>query len=228
MGSFRVMQTLGAMAQAVGTAAAICKEKGISPRDLANDKSLVKELQDVLQRDGQFLIGIKEDVGLAASATVSASSYTSPRATKFEKWVDLDKYLMQALPIDGDRFESVELYIKNASDRESVFSIEISESELPGAYNADKLLKKVDIPVTANFEGWVKVEAPIKGIENNRVILSFVKKAALQNPKARWIGWDVALTPNGCEMVEGNYLVNCNFLQTWDKKGKYSWIKSFL
>ena len=60
------------------------------------------------------------------------------------------------------------------------------------------------------------------------VIISFVKKAALQNPKARWIGWDVALTPNGCEMVEGNYLVNCNFLQTSDKKGKYSWIKSFL
>lgn len=59
-------------------------------------------------------------------------------------------------------------------------------------------------------------------------IISFVKKAALQNPKARWIGWDIALTEYGCEMVEGNYLVNCNFLQTWDKKGKYNWIKSFL
>lgn len=175
MGSFRVMQTLGAMAQAVGAAAAICKEKGIPPRDLANDKALVKELQDSLQRDGQFLIGIKEDVGLAKDATVSASSYTTPRATEFEKWVDLDKFLMQALPIDGDRFQSVELYIKNASNKESVFSIEISESELPGAYNADKLLKKVDLPVAANFEGWVKVEAPIEEIKNNRVILSFVK-----------------------------------------------------
>lgn len=45
---------------------------------------------------------------------------------------------------------------------------------------------------------------------------------------AGWIGWDVAVTPQGCEMVEGNYLVNCNFLQTWDKKGKYSFIKNYL
>lgn len=59
-------------------------------------------------------------------------------------------------------------------------------------------------------------------------IIAFVTDAALQNPKARWIGWDVAVTHNGCEMVEGNYLVNCNFLQTWDKKGKYNLIKNYL
>ncbi len=58
-------------------------------------------------------------------------------------------------------------------------------------------------------------------------VIGFIKSAALINPKARFIGWDVAITPNGCEMVEGNYLVNCNFLQTFDKKGKYSYIKSF-
>lgn len=65
-------------------------------------------------------------------------------------------------------------------------------------------------------------------IPNWQEVTRFVKAAALQNPKARWIGWDVAVTPNGCEMVEGNYLVNCNFLQTWDKKGKYSFMKSYL
>lgn len=180
MGSFRVMQTLGAMAQAVGTAAAICHEKGIMPRDLANDKSLVKELQNTLQRDGQFLIGIKEDVGLAETAQVTASSYAAPYNTEFEKWVDLDKHLMQALPINGDEFKSVELYIKNASEEPQVFSLKISESELPGAYNADRELASVDIPVTANFEGWVRVEAPIKGIRNNRVILSFVKSESIK------------------------------------------------
>lgn len=59
-------------------------------------------------------------------------------------------------------------------------------------------------------------------------VTSFIVAAALQNPKVRWIGWDVAVTPNGCEMVEGNYLVNCNFLQTWDKKGKYNFMKKYL
>ena len=58
-------------------------------------------------------------------------------------------------------------------------------------------------------------------------VISFVTKAALQNPNARFIGWDVAITPNGCEMIEGNYLVNCNFLQTFEHKGKYNYIKSF-
>ena len=65
-------------------------------------------------------------------------------------------------------------------------------------------------------------------IPNYDSVIKFVTDAAMQNPKARWIGWDVAVTPYGCEMIEGNYLVNCNFLQTWDKKGKYNYIKSFL
>ena len=65
-------------------------------------------------------------------------------------------------------------------------------------------------------------------IPNYDSVIKFVTDAAMQNPKARWIGWDVAVTPRGCEMIEGNYLVNCNFLQTWDKKGKYNYIKSFL
>ena len=65
-------------------------------------------------------------------------------------------------------------------------------------------------------------------IPNYDLVVEFVKRAALQNPRARWIGWDVAVTPNGCEMVEGNYFVNCDFLQTWDKKGKYSMMKSYL
>ncbi len=65
-------------------------------------------------------------------------------------------------------------------------------------------------------------------IPNWRGVMEFAKKAALQNPRARFIGWDIAITPDGFEMVEGNYLVNCNFIQTFDKKGKYSYIKSFL
>ncbi len=65
-------------------------------------------------------------------------------------------------------------------------------------------------------------------IPNWQELLSFVKSAALLNPRARFIGWDVAITPNGCEMVEGNYLVNCNFLQKFDNQGKYSLIKSYL
>lgn len=58
-------------------------------------------------------------------------------------------------------------------------------------------------------------------------VLEFTKKAASKNPKARFIGWDVAVTPTGCEMIEGNYFVYCGFLQIFEKEGKYNYVKSF-
>jgi len=168
------------MAQAVGTAAAICKEQGIMPRQLANNKALVKRLQDTLQRDGQFLIGIKEDVGFAKDAKVTASSYTKPENAECERWQTMENPHLQALPLDGDTFESVEIYIKNPTGTDDVLVCKINESELPGAYNADRELAVCNIPVKAGFEGWVKIEAPLSGIKNNRVVLYFDTSERLQ------------------------------------------------
>lgn len=58
-------------------------------------------------------------------------------------------------------------------------------------------------------------------------VLDFTRKAASLNKKARFIGWDVALTQYGCEMIEGNYFVYCGFMQIFDKEGKYYKIKSY-
>ena len=55
----------------------------------------------------------------------------------------------------------------------------------------------------------------------------FVRRAAMVNTSARFIGWDVAIMPDGCEMIEGNYFVYCGFIQIFDKVGKYSLIKSY-
>jgi hypothetical protein len=74
-GSTRVMATCGAGGQAVGIAAAVCREKGLKPRDLASGEPL-RELQLRLDRRGQFLPDreITDPADLAASATVTASS----------------------------------------------------------------------------------------------------------------------------------------------------------
>jgi hypothetical protein len=53
----------------------------------------------------------------------------------------------------------------------------------------------------------------------------FVLRAAAVFPRSRYIGWDVAVTPNGFEMVEGNYMADPNFLQSLDKVGKYKVFK---
>ena len=60
-----------------------------------------------------------------------------------------------------------------------------------------------------------------------REAVKFVNEVAAFNPKARFIGWDVAITPEGCDMIEGNYYVYCGLMQIFDKCGKYSLIKSY-
>jgi hypothetical protein len=74
-GSTRVMVTCAAGGQAVGIAAAVCRERGLSPRDLSTGEGL-RELQLRLDRRGQFLPNrdIVDPADLAASATATASS----------------------------------------------------------------------------------------------------------------------------------------------------------
>lgn len=59
-------------------------------------------------------------------------------------------------------------------------------------------------------------------------VMQFAKDAASQNPKARFIGWDIAVTADRCEMIEGNYYVYCGLMQIFDKDGKYKLVKSFI
>ena len=74
LGTVRVQGTLAAISQGAGTAAAMCVEKDISPRELG--KRHIGELQQRLLKDDQFIPGAKnEDPNdLARSATVHATS----------------------------------------------------------------------------------------------------------------------------------------------------------
>jgi len=71
--SARVMGTIGIMGQAVGTAAALAVEKGVAPRGVYSDKSLLRELQRRLMDDDCFLPHLRREVSpLAKAATLSA------------------------------------------------------------------------------------------------------------------------------------------------------------
>lgn len=76
-GSTRVMGTTSVMGQAVGTAAAMAAEKGISPRDVNGH---IKELQKRLLYDDCFIPGLKFEVpdDLASDAAISCSSQRHP------------------------------------------------------------------------------------------------------------------------------------------------------
>jgi len=74
--STRVMATCAVMGQAAGTAAALCSQRGITPRQLYKDKQQLAELQQTLLRDDQTIKNRanKDPKDLARQAKVTASS----------------------------------------------------------------------------------------------------------------------------------------------------------
>lgn len=77
LGSSRVQGTTGMMGQAIGSAAAMCVKKDVSPRELA--QSHMPELQQLLLKDDMTIVHVvnEDSADLARSATVSASSSKS-------------------------------------------------------------------------------------------------------------------------------------------------------
>ena len=82
--STRVMATCSVMGQAAGTAAALCARHGLAPRQFAQDKVLVNELQQTLLRDDQTIKNVRntdaQDLARAAKVTASAEYKTSKAA----------------------------------------------------------------------------------------------------------------------------------------------------
>ncbi len=74
--STRVMGTCAVEGQAVGTAAALCLEHGLTPRQLYEQKTRLKQLQQALLRDDHTIKArVNEDPGdLARTARVTASA----------------------------------------------------------------------------------------------------------------------------------------------------------
>jgi hypothetical protein len=76
--STRVMATCSVIGQAMGTAAAYCLKHKRSPRNLADDKKRVSELQQVLLRDDQTIRNCRNldalDLARGADATCSAAN----------------------------------------------------------------------------------------------------------------------------------------------------------
>jgi hypothetical protein len=100
-GSTRVMATCAAGGQAVGVAAALCKELGSKPRALSSGEGL-RELQLRLDRSGQFLPDreVIDPSDLAATATVTASSELKlSEIPANNEWIKLESGWAMLLPL---------------------------------------------------------------------------------------------------------------------------------
>ena len=76
LGPNRVMLTGASMAQAVATAAWLCKKYGLTPRE--GGKQHMEELQQILLKDGQSIPGVfnRDPADLARKARITADSWT--------------------------------------------------------------------------------------------------------------------------------------------------------
>ncbi len=172
-GSVRVMQTLAAMAQAVGTAAYLCKRDGLLPRDVA-DKERVKELQKLLQRNGQYIPFLKEDVGKAAEATVTASSTARLTNPHGERQCPPGGYAL-AIPLKGTTFDSVELAFKNDTDEEKTVPARLFRLKRQDSYETGECLAETTVTLPPRADGFFPVVFHCENVPEHVAVIAVGK-----------------------------------------------------
>ena len=148
-GSSRVMLTCAAGGMAVGTAAALCREAGILPRDLLQPETM-RELQVRLDRAGQYLPGIDpvDTENLASKASASASSTLQLAEIEANgDWRPLDGGWGMLLPLGQGECPVFGFQI--SSETSGMLRAELRRAAKPGNFTPDELVDTIEIPLTA-------------------------------------------------------------------------------
>jgi hypothetical protein len=148
-GSTRVMVTCAAGGQAVGIAAAVCREKGLNPRALAAGEGL-RELHRRLDRRGQYLPGrdVADPADLAASATVSASSHLRlGEIAANDELLRLDSGWAMLLPLAVGPCPVFAYRL--VADAATTLRVELRRARKPGNFTPDETLETLEIAVPA-------------------------------------------------------------------------------
>jgi len=155
-GTTRVMATCAVMGEAAGTAAALCAQRGVTPREL--HQSGMDELQQTLLRQDAAIIGLAghDPLDHARRAKVTASS--ALRA--FELASSISSYRLRndaalLLPVER-RLGRLELLLDADADTE--VRLELWSTGRPENYVPAELLKGVSAQVAKGEEQWAAFE----------------------------------------------------------------------
>jgi hypothetical protein len=141
-GSTRVMATCGHNAQAVGMAAALCRETGRMPRGLL-DSGQMEELQRRLMKAGQYIPGLTLDdpADLAQQAHVIASSeYVLNELSPDGEVLALTASRAMLLPAPAGPLPAVTFFCE-AQERTHL-DVEVRGSSKPGNFTPDTVLHR--------------------------------------------------------------------------------------
>lgn len=114
LSTIRVMNTLGSIGEAIGTAAAICIEKNTTPRNLGLNHIDVLQ-QRILNRD-LYLLGMRDsiDSNKAKFAEVTTSSNHTFRETGklYDTAIELEYDTAMQIPISSNQIESLQVCLR--------------------------------------------------------------------------------------------------------------------
>ncbi|WP_309396341.1 FAD-dependent oxidoreductase [Cerasicoccus maritimus] len=190
-GSTRVMMTCAHNAQAVGMAAALCRENNLEPRDLV-EPSRMCALQRRLRRKGQFIphLTLPEDAeDLVRMARLSASSES--RIAGFPDdggYASLDCSRALLLPVQAGSMPELTFTFNAPKDTELTF--ELRRSVRAGNFTPDETLESVTLPL-AKGEGvpvTVKFQATLPQNEYIFVCINQCPGVTIAQSKAHHTG----------------------------------------
>ncbi len=165
LGGVRVMRTTCLMGQAAGTAAALCAEKNVLPREAG--KLDIHELQQRLLKDGAYVVGQKNEDprDLALKAVVTASSVKTipdPRRTTLSSGTPLIHDLSMPRAVlfkpTTDTIESISLYLRSLNDAATPLTLTLRPAKAFRDFSSETDLAAAKATVPAKSQGWVSFD----------------------------------------------------------------------
>ncbi|RLG94518.1 hypothetical protein DRO37_05315 [Candidatus Bathyarchaeota archaeon] len=165
LGSTRLMLTCAVIGQAAGTAAALCIKRNVTPRKLAGDHKLVKELQQTLLKDDCFIMNCpnEDPKDLALKASASASSSMTLTLEPIDESSPLDLFRSQIFPVTADKIRTISLFLESTLNREAEVKLELTSATDIWSFNEPKdILASAESIVPPRFKGWIEFKLNVK------------------------------------------------------------------
>ena len=163
LGSVRVQGTLSPLGQAVGTAAALCAARDISPRELG--KKQITQLQQTLLKHDQYIPGIanRDPLDLARRATPSASSqaaYELFDRKRIRKDDDIHPLVTSRAVMfprgKNRRLESIFLALASSAEEPVEVTLHLRGASASGDFSSKTDIATARAVVPAKKESWVE------------------------------------------------------------------------
>ncbi len=161
-GSSRVMGTLSAAGQAAGSAAAMCLDRRLSPRELGGE--YIEELQQLLLRDDCYVPELKNadpaDVARTAKR-VTASSSRRAEAVEPQRFLALDARREQIFPVRGPKLEALEILLESTASGPVTLSAELLPAEWGDDFRPAEPVARTEARVPSG-RNWVEIPFDVK------------------------------------------------------------------